>query len=103
MAVFSVMVGIAILVLSLLFWIGKVPKSIINFDKIQQEEQGRLNQKALGRNLSLVLLLLAIIFIITGFSPVFKEKYFIIAVLVWVVVVFLDIWFIGKSSRYLKK
>lgn len=96
----AALTGLAFLTLAILFLLEKAPKRIIDFQRINREEKGTLRIDRLSRNIGIVLLLLSGIFFAAGFSAVFKERYFLFAVIGWVALVFFDIWFIGKSKRY---
>lgn len=98
MNLFCILLGIALILNSILFWVGIGIKFIKTLEELPKEE--KINIKGLSRNLACIFGVVGIIFMLTGFSPIFKESLFLWSMVLWMIITGLDIYFIGKFDIY---
>ena len=92
--------GILFIVGGLLFAAGKVHKRLSDWKQMPEDEKEKINIGPLCRNIGEVILLSGILFLMDGVWPDFQEHWFTGAMVAWLVVAGLDVWFISRSSRY---
>ena len=95
--------GTAFAAVGVLFAFGKLHSHLSAWKNMSQEEKDKINIVLLCRNIGEVILLSGIIFLLNGFSPSFQEHWFTGAMIAWLIVAGLDVWFISKSKRYKKQ
>lgn len=65
-----------------------------------QEEKEKIKIVPLCRNIGGVIVLNGIIFLIKGIWAGFPNHWFVCAMIAWMTVAGLDVWYISKSNRY---
>ena len=100
MNLFCILLGIALIVVSYLFWIGKGVKYIRAWEETPIEEKNKVNIGKVGRNIACIFALGSVIFIITGFSPTFKEKAFVWSMIGYLILIGADVYHMGKFKCY---
>ena len=95
--------GIAFSVAGVLFACGKLHPHLSAWVHMTQEEKEQINIVPLCRNIGEMILLSGIIFCLNGLWPSFQAHWFTGAMIAWLLVAGLDVWFISKSSRYKKQ
>ena len=102
MNITCIIFGTLFAVAGLLFTTGKLLPYISAWKYMPQEEKDKINVIPLCRNVGEVILLSGIIFLLKGFWPSFQDHWFTGAMIAWLIVAGLDVWFISKSKRYKK-
>ncbi|HIX29532.1 MAG TPA: DUF3784 domain-containing protein [Candidatus Blautia stercoravium] len=54
----------------------------------------------LSHNIGGIITLNGIIFLVKGFLPFFSNHWFVYAIIAWMILAGLDVWYIEKSNRY---
>ncbi len=70
---------------------------------MSQQEKEKINIVLLCRNIGGIISLSGIVFLAKGLLSGFSNRCFVIAMIVWLVVAGVDVWYIGKSKRYMSK
>ena len=65
-----------------------------------QEEKEKIRIVPLCRNIGEVIALSGIIFLTKGFWSGFSNHWFVCAMIAWLIIAGLDVWYISKSDRY---
>ena len=101
--IFCYVISAVMLVIGAAFFTGKAASYIKGYRDMPEDEKAKINIKPLCRNMSVLFFAAAVIFGITGYFETFRELYFKWAMLGWLVLCVLDLVFINKSKRYVKK
>ena len=96
----AIFFGIFFVIFGLLFAAGQIHSRMNVWKQMPEEEKKKINIVPLCRNVGEVILLSGILFLIDGVWPDFQEHWFSGAMIAWLVVAGLDVWFISKSNRY---
>ena len=102
MNITCVIFGTIFSVAGVLFAKGKLLPYLSAWNRMPPEEKEKIDILPLCRNVGEVILLSGIIFLIKGLWPPFRDHWFTAAMIAWLVVAGLDVWFITKSKRYQK-
>lgn len=100
---YSFTFGILFLACAVAFFNGYALRWIKGWQSLPQAEQEQIRILPLCRNIGGMLALAAAAFFAAGLSPAFREGGFRWAMIGWLILSGLDVWFIGKSGRYQKK
>lgn len=65
-----------------------------------QKEKDKLRIIPLCRNIGGIITLNGVIFLAKGFLPLFSSHWFVYAMIAWMILAGLDVWYIKKSNRY---
>lgn len=95
--------GVLFTVAGILFVTGKGHIHLSNWKNMLQEEKDKINIVPLYRNVGGMILMSGILFLINGSCPGLKERWFMVAMLLWLIVSIADVLFISKSKRYRKE
>ena len=68
-----------------------------------KEDKDKINIKNLCINIGVIISISGIIFILGGFIKPFRENYFAICMIIWLIGAGFDVYYISKSHRYIKK
>lgn len=99
----SIFLGILFTVAGLVFFFGKGHIHISAWKNMPQEEKEKINIVPLYRNIGEIIILNGLIFLMKGFWSGFSNHWFVGAMIAWLIVAGLDVWYISKSERYQKK
>lgn len=89
--------GIIFVAAGIVFFLGKGHIHLSAWKTMPQEEKEKLNIVLLCRNIGTVIGLSGLIFLAKGLLP---GRWFVLAMIGWLLIAGLDVWYIGKSSRY---
>ena len=95
--------GIIFLVAGLLFVCGKLHIFIGAWKKMPEEEKNKIRIKPLCRNIGSIIMLSGILFLFGGIFATFREHWFVISMIIWLVIAGIDVFYIYKSKRYQNK
>ena len=98
----GIIFGTMFTVIGFLFAIGKLHPYIAAWKNMSPEEKAKIDILPLCRNIGEMILLSGVIFLLKGFFPAFQDHWFTAAMIAWLLVAGLDVYFIGKSGRYQK-
>lgn len=84
----------------ILFAFGKLHKYLSAWKKMSDTEKEKIKIEPLCRNIGVIIALNGIIFILKGFCAGFSDQFFTYAIILWIIVAGLDVFYISKSSRY---
>ena len=90
--------AVVFLICAIMFLTGKGYLFIANWKKLSQEEKNEIPLKELSKNISILLFCCSILFFIAGFFSNFREHYFGIFMIIWLVAAGVDVYFIGKKK-----
>ena len=76
-----------------------IPKRVCNI-KHREEEKRKIKILPLCRNIGEVIVLNGVIFLLKGLWSGFSEHWFVCAMIAWLIIAGLDVWYIGKSNCY---
>lgn len=69
-------------------------------ENMPQKEKDKLRIIPLCRNIGGIITLNGVIFLVKGFLPLFSSHWFVYAMIAWMILAGLDVWYIEKSNRY---
>ena len=95
--------GILFTVTGILFFAGKLHNHIHAWKNMPEEEKKKVRIVPLYRNIGEIIGLSGVIFLVKGFWPGFKNHWFTVSMVAWLIIAGLDFWYIQKSSRYQEK
>ena len=96
----AIFFGILFITVGLLFATGRIHSRMSIWKQMPEDEKKKINIVPLCRNIGEVILLSGILFLMDGVWPDFQEHWFTAAMIAWLIVAGLDVWFICKSDRY---
>ena len=87
------------------FWFacGKGHSHLSAWKNMSPEEKSKIKIVPLCRNVGEIIALNGIIFLMKGLWPGFSNHWFVGAMVAWLIVAGFDVWYIGKSKRYINK
>ena len=100
MNIYSIVFGMVCAALSIAFGLGIAPGWIKGWRETPDAEKATIRMDRLSRNVAIILLILAIILLLSGFWPAFLDKAFAWCMAFWFLLTFADVQFIHKSRRY---
>ncbi len=92
--------GILFLVAGIVFFVGRFHIHMKFWKNMPEEEKETIRIKPLCRNIGLMIMVCAVIFLVSGFWDVYKEHFFMWSMLAWMALCFADLFYIDKSKRY---
>lgn len=95
-----IFLGILFTLAGLWFAFGKGYLHLSLWKNMPQKEKDKLRIIPLCRNIGGIITLNGIIFLVKGFLPLFSSHWFVSAMIAWMILAGLDIWYIEKSNRY---
>ncbi len=98
-----VLFGVLFLAAGFIFFIGKGPQLISAWRNMPEEEKATIHIKPLCHNVGFMFALCGVIFLAGGFSPFFKDNFFVFGMIAWFVLCGVDFFHISKSPRYQDK
>lgn len=103
MTVLCGILGLGTLITSAVFFTGFGLQWIPGWKLLSTEEKSKINSKKLSRNISIIFFLVSCIFLISGISPLFLEKYFLWSMIFWMVITSVDAYWISKTTKIMIK
>lgn len=100
MNLYCIVFGIVFLVIGIVFICGKGHEHISAWKSMTQEEKDKIRIIPLTRNIGAVISLSGVILLIKGFCSAFSGKWFVIAMIAWLVIAGADVLYIEKSKKY---
>ena len=100
MDITCIVFGTVFCIAGFLLAIGKLHNYIAAWKNTPEEEKEKIKIKELCRNIGSVIFLSGIVFLINGFSPYFREHWFVGTMIAWLVFAGIDLLFIFKSKHY---
>lgn len=67
-------------------------------EKYAAKEKDKLRIIPLCRNIGGIITLNGVIFLVKGFLPLFSNHWFVSAMIVWMILAGLDVWYIEKAT-----
>ena len=92
--------GVLFISFGLIFFLGLVHSRTDAWKAMTAAERASVKIGPLCRNIGSMIILCGAIFMVSGLSPAFKESGFVWAMIAWMILSCLDIYFINKSARY---
>lgn len=92
--------GIVFIGAGFIFACGKGHIYLSAWKSMPQEEKEKINIVPLCRNVGEMIALSGIIFLVKGLWSDFTNHWFIIAIVIWLIIAGVDVWYINKSDRY---
>lgn len=92
--------GILFTLSGLWFAFGKGYLHLSLWKNMPQKEKDKLRIVPLCRNIGGIITLNGTIFLVKGFLPLFTNHWFVSAMIAWMILAGLDVWYIEKSNRY---
>lgn len=100
MNVACIFLGTLFFAAGVLFACGKGHIHLAAWKTMSEEEKRKIRIIPLCRNIGEVIALNGIIFLLKGLWSGFADNWFVYAVIVWLVIAGVDVWYIEKSNRY---
>lgn len=94
------MFSIIFMVVSFALYTGKALKYMKSYEGLSDEEKGKIRIIPLCQNISVAILIAAIIFFIAGCSLQFRENLFQWFIVIWIIGCAINLWYIDKSKKY---
>ena len=98
-----ILFGIAFMVAGGLFFMGKLHTRMKSCQNMPDEEKEKINIVPLYRNVGQMIFLCGTIFLTKGIVPVFSQRYFTLAMVIWLVLSGLDLCYVSKSRKFYTK
>ncbi len=95
-----ILFGAVFIIAGIVFAFGKIYNRLSAWKNMSEKERKEINIVPLCRNIGLVIVLSGIIFLVKGLWSGFSNSAFIIAMVVWLILAGVDVWYISKSKRY---
>ena len=95
--------GFIFLIFGILFFFRVILKYLKLWKNMSQEDKSKIKIKPLCRNIGVIISLSGVIFLTSGFSSYFKENFFVLSMVLWMIISIIDAYFIFKKERYVKK
>ena len=92
--------GVLFTIAGVVFAFGKGHIYLSAWKNMPKEEKEKIRITPLCRNIGEVIALNGIIFLMKGLWAGFSNHWFVCAMIAWLVVAGLDVWYISKSNRY---
>ncbi len=92
--------GALFITAGLVFAFGKAHIYLSAWKNMPKEEKDKIKIVPLCQNVGAIIALSGIIFLVKGLWHGFEGRGFVIAMVIWLVIAGLDVWYIGKSKRY---
>ncbi|MCD8381981.1 MAG: DUF3784 domain-containing protein [Clostridiales bacterium] len=92
--------GVLFAVTGIVFAFGKAYNYLSAWKKMPEAEKEKIKIEPLCRNIGVMIVLNGIIFILKGVCAGFSDTVFTWAVIVWMILAGIDVFYISKSSRY---
>ena len=92
--------GILFTAAGLLFACGKGHTHLSAWKAMPQEEKDKIRIGPLCRNIGAMIFLSGSIFLAKGAWPGSESRWFVCAMIVWLITAGFDVWYITKSGRY---
>ncbi len=92
--------GIIFIVAGIAFAFGKIYNRLSAWKNMSDDEKAKINIIPLCRNIGAVIALAGVIFVVKGLWSAFSSFAFTIAMIIYLVLAGLDVWYISKSKRY---
>ena len=102
MDISCVVLGIFYIVIGVLFANGKVHEHIRAWKNMPEDEKDKINIIPLYTNVGEMIALSGIIFLVKGLWSGFQNHWFTIAMIAWMIIAMLDVFYISKSPRFTK-
>ena len=96
----AILFGALFLTAGLLFAAGKVHERLPFWKRMPETERQKIRIRPLCRNIGEMILLSGLLLLMDGFWPRFREHWFAGVMAAWMAAAALDVWLIGRSSRY---
>ena len=95
--------GLLFLAVGGVFFFGKGHIHISAWKEMTDVEKEKVNIFPLCRNIGCLISLCGLIFLTSGIWIAFKSNAFVWSMIIWLILAGTDVYFIGKSKRYIKK
>lgn len=95
--------GVLFLVAGILFACGKLHIHLSVWKKMPDEEKSKIHIRPVCLNIGIMVMLNGLIFLLRGLIAEFTSDLFTIAIVIWMIVAGLDVWYISKSKRFSAK
>ncbi len=92
--------GILFCIAGIIFACGKGHVHLSAWKAMPEEEKRKIKILPLCRNIGEVIALNGMIFLLRGLWSGFSEHWFVCAMIAWLIIAGLDVWYIGKSNCY---
>ncbi len=100
MDLISTILGIIILAGGIMFMTGMPLERMSAWKAMSEAEKAVIDVGPLCINIGGMIAICGIILLITGFSPVFKERFFVWAMFIWMAACVLNVYIIEKRQLY---
>lgn len=101
MNITSICFGLVFLIGGIIFFLGRGHIKLSAWKAMSDKEKSQINIKPLCRNIGGMIMICGVIFIVSGLWGRFQDKFFIWSMVIWLIVAGVDVYFIGKSQRYI--
>ena len=95
--------GIVFLAAGIVFFAGKVHIHLSAWKAMPEQEKAKIRIKPLCRNIGTVISLCGLLFLTGGVWSSFKDHVFVWAMMAWLLLAGIDVYYIDKSNRYMQK
>ena len=95
-----VLFGLLFLAAGGLFAAGKLHGHIAAWRDMPPQEKARIRIRPLCRNIGEMIALSGLVFLLGGLWPGFRDRWFVLAMIGWLVAAGADLYYIERSHRY---
>lgn len=103
MNITSILFGLVFFIVGIIFFVGKGHVNLSAWKSMSKDDKSQINIKPLCQNIGGMIMLCGVIFLVSGLWGRFQEKFFIWSMILWLIAAGTDVYFIGKSERYINK
>ncbi|MCD8328548.1 MAG: DUF3784 domain-containing protein [Ruminococcus sp.] len=95
-----IFLGMLFVIGGIIFAFGKIYKHLSLWKIMPDEEKKKIKIAPLCKNIGAMITLNGIIFVVKGFCTRFSDHMFTVAIILWIIVAGIDVFYISKSNRY---
>ena len=94
--------GVLFCTAGILFALGKCHIHLAAWKQIPEDEKSKIRIHPLCQNIGGMIVLCGIIFLLGGIWSAFQAHAFVWAMILWMIASEIDVYYIGKSKRYIR-
>jgi hypothetical protein len=98
-----ILFGVLFIAAGVLFAWGKLHHRFSAWKNMPEREKEKIRIRPLCRNIGGMIALSGILFCVKGVWSGFKNHWFVLAMVLWLILAGFDVWYISKSGGYYKE
>lgn len=95
--------GLVFIFAGVMFSLGKVHIYLNEWKMLTQQEKENIRIQPLCMNIGTIIIFNGFIFLMKGWLTEFRNQWFVVFMMIWLLIAGVDVWYITKSNHYYKK